>query len=304
MKISNRTASMIDYPHRDLPDDIWYKDRAGEDRLREGVSKLMVMLSEQILHENFNGVREFYEGILMGSSLASQFYTDGTDIDVKIIVDVPKLKAHNPQYEGLDKQQLTEKLIEVVKKYKDKYEYEGRPFDFFFNDVAAINTPEYRAHYDALYNVTLDSWIKKPKFVNVDTYDRQKVIREGEEMALEWAEKWDLSLGKIQRSVRDFKLIQDHLRVLPADEKDRFKGEVEGIQGDLEREIDELSDGRAEVKKLRRDAYEKYADNIDEYFGYINALPDVIQMKMLAHWGYLKLIRELEDKVEKISERD
>jgi len=296
--------SMIDYPQQDLPTDIWMNTRNGEKMIRPDVKGRIEGLVGKILTENFINPRGWYEGLLMGSSIASQFYTPETDVDVKIVIDFPRFQRNNPDFGNMSKEELTVALINIIKKYKDVYTVGAdRPLDFFFIPMDRINQDEVLAHFDSLYNITLNTWIVRPRMVDIKDYDRDKVVSEGEDMATEWAEKWDLDIGRIQRKFSDFDHIREYLRSMPPEEKKRYRKQAETIQSDLEKEIDELTEDRQEIKELRRKAYDEFADDIDSYYGYINALPDVIQMKMLTLWGYMKIVKEIGDFGEEISSR-
>ncbi len=161
-------------------------------------------------------------------------------------------------------------------------------------DLSTTEQADFTVSYDALFNVTTGLWLKRPVLVDPSTWDREALLGRVHDQTLAWAQSWDLSLGALRRSARDFDQVTQHLKMLDQAELSDLQGEIQGLLDAMEAEISEMSDEYREILEQRREAYHSFEGDVDELWGYINALPEVLQMKMLNHWGYFSIIRELE----------
>jgi len=297
---------MIDYPREKLDPHFWELDSSEEEYILLPEVKELVMSSVEEVCSYFKNCNP--ENILIGSSIGSQFYNEDADFDIKIVLNTHKLATDNniqiPEGESLEGT-LKDILDDIV--VENDFKIANHPFEFFFLDTENFEDEQFLKRFDSLYDVNNDNWIRPVKMVDVETYNREEYLKEGLEKASSWAEKWDLQIGSIKRHVKDFKLLADYLKSLSPKHAKKMKAEVENILLKIEKEIDKLAKERKHIVKLRRESYANFIEEHENYMGFINSLPEIIQMKMLAYWGYLSIIKELKKILgddDKISKHD
>jgi len=288
----DKISSVIDYPYSFLPKELWKKENE-KYKLKPKVRKEIIRISNKILNEYFAYPGKWIKGILIISSAATQFYSPDGDLDIKIVADFDKLiQKEEIKFEG-DKEDLRKILLKGIR--EKEYTIEGFPLDFYILDISEL--PEYTGKKsDSVYDVLGDEWIKEPPIVDIDKYDREKVINRAKDEAIKWAQEWDLDIGKIKRSVSDYENIKKHLSILSKKEKKKFKEEIEKILADLENEIENISKDMEEIIEERHKNFQiDFTPNIEEYYFSLNWMPKNIQFKLLQKWGYLKLISDLQE---------
>jgi hypothetical protein len=296
MKLSARElfSSRIDYPQEELPADLWNKD-GDQYTLKPEIAEAIINMSSAVLIPHFKGIEDWLVTYVLGSSIATQFWKGESDLDVKVVIDPEQFKAANPQYADANHMQLKDIFLEVfdAQKGKEYFKIGNRPMDMFLTIDEDLYTEDYQKRYDALYDVNSQRWIKNPTLYDVDTYDRNEVVTEGEEMALEWATKWDLDLGTIQRKVKEAQQIQEYIQSLTPKRAKIFKQKIENLLDELEKSIEKMHSEKEYVKEEYYDAYDKYDGELSKYYDSVNAQPEVIRIKLLNLWGYLYIIKNL-----------
>ena len=296
MSFINKFSSRVDYPQEALPEDLW-EDKDGEYQLKPNVVNAIKNMVDSILTPRFKSVNKWIVTYLLGSSIATQFWKEDSDLDIKIVIDAEKFKASNPEYIDSTDAQLKEQFLEIFDEHKGKkyFAYGKRPMDMYLVIDREVYTKDFQKRFDALYDVISKRWIKNPKLYDIDSYDRDEVIEEGESLALKWAEKWDLDIGKILRKVKEVELIQNYIKTLNKNRAAKFKQKVENLLFALEQDIKKMHTEKNFVKDEYHKAYDEYNPDIEHYYDSINSHPYVIRMKMLNLWGYVYIIKQLSD---------
>jgi len=299
-----KVSSIIDYPYETLPKDLWYEED-GTYKLKPEVRKEIIRIVKEVLDKHFVSPEKWLKGILIVSSAATQFYLPEIDLDVKIVVDFDKLlKEEELDVSDLEQNTIRKAILERIR--EDKYKIGVHDVDFYVIDLSEV--PSYTGKKaDSAYDVLADEWIKQPHIVDVDKYDREKVISRAKDDALKWAKEWDLDLGEIKRSLVEYEAIKEHLRILPPEEKEKFREEIQKILVDLENEIREMYEEMGELVKERHESFRvPFTPNVEEYYFSLNWAPANIKFKLLQRWGYLKLISDLGELLEddKITEEE
>jgi len=296
MKLSSRElfSSRIDYPHEDLPEDLWDKVE-GKYVLKPSVVDAVKNMAFSVLSPKFSGMDKWVKTYLLGSSIATQFWKDESDLDVKIVINPEKFKAMNPEYANSDDHELKQVFLQVFDSHKGKeyFKVGERPMDMYLSIDKDIYTDDYQKRYDALYDILSEEWIKDPVIYDLDTYDRDEVVSEGEKMALKWATKWDLGLGSIQRKVKEALLIQEYIQTLTPKRALKFKQKIENLLHSLEQDIEKMHTEKEYVKQEYYQAYDDFDPDVEKYYDSVNGAPEVIRIKLLNLWGYLYIIRNL-----------
>jgi len=301
MKLSFREvfSSRIDYPHADLPSDLW--DKIGKDyELKEDIAIAIKNMVGAVLSPKFKDVDKWFVTNILGSSIATQFWKDDSDLDVKVVIQPDKFVESNPEYSELTLKELKEKFLEVFDQHKNKdyFKVLNRPLDMYMASDDEIYTPDFQKRFDALYDIVSKRWIKNPKLYDIDTYDRDEVVEEGERMALEWAEHWDLDLGKIRRKLTEAQQIETYINSLEPQKAERFKQKVENLLFAMQKEIQKMHIEKNLIKQEYYNAYDAYNPDIEKVYDSANAFPEVIRMKLLVLWGYVYIIRKLNSLIE------
>jgi len=287
-----KISSRIDYPQKDLPELLWRKEN-GSYVLQPEIETYIKNLCGKILSEKFNSYSNWFDTSLLGSSISTQFWNDKTDIDVKIVIDQDKFRTDNPAYETLSDKELKDKLADILEEYKYIYKIENHDIEFYPEFIYEIHTKDFLKRFDSLYDIYRKGWIKLPEFVNYETYDRDEAISEGEQEALTWAQKWDMTFGDIKRKIKDFELVSEYIKTLDKNDKLRFRGRVVKLLNKIKLDIDRLYEEKKIIKQEYYDAYDEFDDNLEKYYHSVNAMPEVIRIKLLNLWGYIKIIRNL-----------
>ena len=290
-------ASKIDYPRQNLPEHVW-DEVDGQHILKPSVEKRFNDIVENILDKNFENYKSFFITTMMGCSITTQFWKEGSDIDIKIVFDKNRFLKQNPRYSGLDEEKLIKVLAEIYDEYKYKYDYKGHPIEFYPAFEGDMHDDEFIKHFDSLYDIGRRRWIKPVPLINPDAYDREHVISEGEDLALEWATKWDLQIGDMKRKVKEFEHVKDHVKTLDKERRLRFKKKMDALLSQIRHDIQKLDSEKKQIKEEYNNSYDEADEDIVRYYGSINAMPEVIRIKMLNMWGYLKIIKLLSEIVD------
>jgi 2'-5' RNA ligase len=290
-------ASRIDFPQEDLPDSMWNKID-GEYVMKPNVEKKFEDMCERVLSENFKNYKSFYVTCLIGCSVTTQFWKKGSDIDLKMVFNRERFIKQNPKYVKLNEEQLIEAIVDVFDKYKYKMEFNGHPIEFYPEFEEHVYSQDSTKRFESLYDINKREWIKPVKLVDIDAYDRDKVIEQGEKDAIKWACRWDLQLGNIKRKVKEFELVKNYVKTLDKERKNRFKEKMNGLLSELKSDIEKLNKEKKMVKEEYNNAYDEFNEDLETYYGSVNSLPEVIRIKMLNMWGYLSIIKLLKEIVE------
>lgn len=287
-------SSRIDYPQPDLPEDLWDKSN-GEYFLKPNVVTSIKNMAESVLVPIFKNVDKWVVTYILGSSVATQFWKEDSDLDIKIVINPEKFKKYNPEYSKASNEELKKYFVEIFDFHKGKeyFKFKNRPLDMYLAIDKEIPTEDYQKRFDALYDVNSNVWIKHPIIYDIDNYDRDKVIEKGETMALNWATKWDLDLGDMKRKIREAELVQKYIESLDPKRALKFKQKVEKLLKSLEKDIKEIHTEKENIKEQYYKVYDDFDLEMGKFYSSVNEVPEVIRIKLLNLWGYLYIIRNL-----------
>lgn len=279
-------ASMIDYPRQSLASDIWEKG--------DGTYHILPEVKEALEKETYSMLSKYAKSpenwvtrLILGSSIASQFYTKATDIDVKAEIDANKFREANPEHKDLGDTEVAARLDSLAEEEDREMSYGSHPLEIRVRTEAQFKDPEFLKNFDSLYDLTNDVWLKEPKAVDPKKYSRKEAVGPGMKDAIKIASNWDLKFGVLRRALRELKLVNDYL------ESDGDDGENKAYRDKLVEKavgvIERLYEEKKEVKAKRGEAYKKAKGDYE----FINAEPDVVVMKLLVAWGYFSQVNEL-----------
>jgi hypothetical protein len=282
------TGSLIDYPHAGLPTILWQKDEVGKYQLKPEVGEDIRDKVVACLNECLNSPETWMVRLLMGSSIATQFYGSTTDIDIKVVIDEDAFKEANPGARGKSGWDLENWALEQLKGHDSALKIDQHPFELFIVPAKEADDPTFLKRFDVLYDITNGVWIKEPKLVDPLTYSRKEMVGPGLKIALKQAEDWDLTLGRIRRSLHELRLIEDYLALEPDEEKKDLNAYRKRLFAEIVKAVRKLQTEKQSVKDERGKEYKKETDR-----EFINSMPMVIALKSLASWGYFSQIKGL-----------
>ena len=80
---------------------------------------------------------------------------------------------------------------------------------------------------------------------------------------------------------------------MPAQRRKKFIEKIENLKNGLTDDIKKLSEEKDEIKQEYNDSYDSFDSDLEKFYGSVNALPEVIRIKMLYMWGYINIIKAL-----------
>jgi hypothetical protein len=291
---SVKTSSRIDYPHEDLPSDLWDKD-GDKYSLKPELAETLHGIIYSLMGYDFNSPDEWITNLILASSITGQFWKAESDIDVKVAIDVDAFRKSNPGFENKDDEKIREDILAIFDEYKDEefLNYGKHPIDLYPIFSYQLNDKELTKKLESIYDIDNNEWLKPVRKIDIDNYDRDDVIADGETSAMAWAQKWDLEIGDIRRKVKEFNLIEEYINSLDDAKASKLKKKMESIASIIKRDIDTIHLEKEIVKKLYYDSYKNYEEDLTDFYNVANAQPEVIRIKLLNLWGYLKIIRAL-----------
>jgi DNA-binding ferritin-like protein (Dps family) len=270
--------STVDFPQEGLDLSVWSKN--GDTYvLREDVQKkILAYISKYPGAE----LRRLFGELHIIGSMATNLYSEDTDIDVHIVPDEDKLAAVTDDAEEFQKQ---------VKKWShDNPTYIGKhPLEIYIQLI-----PEQEMLSDGVYDVIDDSWVKGPREYPLE-YNPYKVFSDVLGQVRGYAEKADIKMGELKRDVVDYKTLQDAMGKLPKEYREALKKELEVKLGEVETDIEALMKDKKEWVDLRRGSSRPTAQQafddaeVVKKWKNSNAL-----FKFLDRYEYVKIITELE----------
>jgi len=286
-------SSIVDYPHVGLPADVWVEVN--------GLYKLKPTVKKDIVDRIGDFCKRyqiwgFVNSLFLASSVTTSYYTQFSDIDVKVMLDLDSYKKFLDLSDKDDEDFLTT-LIQYVRKdptiVDTNIKGTNRELDVYFKTDEFYNVD----YSDGVYDILEDKWIKEPLIVDLDMLssedmDLESRFKRGFDMAMEWAESWDLSLGQIDREIKEFYYISDFLASLPVKYLKKFKEMLLSKLETLEKAVTELVKEREDVGDQRHDVFD-VSTELPDYHNSINWFPENIQFKLLQRWGYFAIISEL-----------
>lgn len=272
----NKKGSIIDWPYEDLPHDLWDK-KNNSFILKPAIQQEIIKIVNENLKNKFGDeYKEWFKGIVIGSSLASQFFLADADLDIKIIV----------------RNNFNKDVDESIKILRDsEYSIHGHPIDWYIYTESELQQKDFLDKYDSMYDVN-GFWLKEPYLISSkEQFPREMIFEKAKQEAIQWAKRTDISLGEIRRHLKEYDAITLHLSILNPKEKEKFKEEINKILLDLEKEIDELIKSKKNLIEERHSAYKQpFQRDLAKYITSLNWTTPNIKFKIIARWNYLGLI--------------
>jgi len=151
--------SILDYEHDRLSPIIW----DNQNHIKPGIKNFIYNSLEMFfMKEGIEGDSSFVRDIIIASSLATYYYQNTSDLDIKIIIDMNIFKKSNPIYLDYPNEDV---LDDLIKKGRDGswltaiIPSTAHVIDVYFIDIEEFTEDKY-IKYDSLYSITKKKWIK------------------------------------------------------------------------------------------------------------------------------------------------
>ena len=264
--------SIIDIPRRTYAPSVFDDEDTDNPKIKDSVLRL---ITEQF--KEFESEYSILDYSLIGSILTKRYRNDA-DLDINVLFDVPEEKQEEERLR-LSKKYLASsnpdniqgKLIPGTK----------HPINYYFiTDKKTYDDQNKKA--DAVYDIKGQSFVKRPEEFdfnpNLYLKDFQKQV-----------DKIDMLKGELKRDIIDY----DELTELKPGEIKDLEKRINNKLGEIEKDIQDLTDIGAEVDAERRAAFDKdmTPDEIKTY-SIKNRLPKNVIYKMLEKYHYLTFLKK------------
>ena len=288
--------SILDYQRDSLCQEIWDKNNKLKNGVKQFIINQIKLFFSSLDIEDYN---EWVLEIFLGSSLATFYYTEYSDLDIKIIIDLNLFHEANTQIDFIDDDSLLDWLVE-----------RGRESSFLISDISGTSHPidayfynnnhlpsDSLIKYDSLYSLKSNSWIKKPKKLNLKHSD---ILQYAREKSQNYINTLDLKFGETYRDSVDLLSLIDYFKIMDVDDLYAIKSEFNKLYKELKEDLGELSDIRNDIKKDRMEAFskEELETELEKASKSLNFSDSNIRFKYIQKIGYLHILSEL-DKVYK-----
>ena len=267
------TSSILDFPRKTLPKDLWVYDNPNE------LPKLKLDLRDLILNHSKKAAEsiglKFEDARLIGGS-ASYQWSPGTDIDVQIYVDWP------------DDISDEEVLALRRKVYKTKLNYQGYPITFFIK-----GTEELPNAAEAEYDIDDNEWTLPP-LILPKGFDPDEYFAPLIRVADNRAKKFDEMIGGLRRAwyaLKKFSLAKQNAR-----DVDVVENKVEKDKKTVKGLVEKISKNFDKVKESRRKLHDQLRDRLaqDTNIGRFERFqePEIV-WKYLDRAGYIDYLGQI-----------
>jgi len=267
------TSSILDFPRKTLPKDLWVYDNPNE------LPKLKLDLRDLILNHSKKAAEsiglKFEDARLIGGS-ASYQWSPGTDIDVQIYVDWP------------DDISDEEVLALRRKVYKTKLNYQGYPITFFIK-----GTEELPNAAEAEYDIDDNEWTLPP-LILPKGFDPDEYFAPLIRVADNRAKKFDELIGGLRRAW--YALKKSSLAKQNARDVDVVENKVEKDKKTVKGLVEKISKNFDKVKESRRKLHDQLRDRLaqDTNIGRFERFqePEIV-WKYLDRAGYIDYLGQI-----------
>lgn len=285
-------SSILDYQKSILSPEIWNSDFSLKEEVKEFLG---VCLKNFFDYLNIKGSNKWILEAMIASSLATYFYTDYSDLDVKLFIDIDLFLEYNPDFSTLSDEQLLKWLKEKGREsywLTQKVPNTDHRIDIYFlsgKHLERLNTIK----YDSIYFLSTDDWLKLPERPD---YSNPSFILE---IAKRKAQPYlDIIIDDIEQTKQDcidFLVLQDFLKSLEADDLYNLQQEFLTQLDYVHRDLEQLIIDKNAIKQLREVAFDKnYLDTeLEKLMGSLNYSDGNLIFKLLQRYGYLTILVEV-----------
>lgn len=284
----SKTASIIDYPKSGLDETIWILEDVPKPVLKENLKKqILNKLEHYYIDAGFKHKDKWIRKIKIIGSLTSYQWRNDSDLDVHTEVDIKKFI--DSEFDGALEPEDAKKLLDETARQKlnidspEKLEGTSHPMEYYFElyDKGKLMQGQAIIEYDGVYDLQKDKWLKPPREVS-SAFDPSEIYSNIFTSTEELARKFDISLGKIKRTLKDVKFINEALGTF----KDKNSIDIykKAIQESIVKIEKEIRDYMIRMKKVIDDRKKSTSQYDDAN----------LRMKFLNKYSYIFIQKQLE----------
>ena len=263
--------SIIDIPRRTYAPGVFDDEDTDNPKIKDSVLRLITKQFEE-----FETEYPILKYSLIGSILTKRYRNDA-DLDINVLFDVPEEKRDDERLR-LSKQYLSAKNPDNIQ--GKLIPGTKHPINYYFiTDEETYDDQNAKA--DAVFDIKDQSFTKRPEDFefnpNLYLKDFQKQV-----------DKIDMLKGELKRDIIDY----DELTELKPGEIKDLEKRISNKLGEIEKDIQDLTDIGTEVDAERRAAFDRdmTPDEIKTY-SIKNRLPKNVVYKMLEKYHYLTFLK-------------
>lgn len=273
------TESVLDPVHDTLAKEVWTED---EEHIKEKHRSFILDKLYEWLDKM--DVEAEPKMVAIVGSITTYQYTDSSDIDVNVVIDVDE-----------------EKRKEILKFLPNESPLPGtkHPVNYYISKDAESNIQKKESAYDLLN----DEWIKKPEQSDV-VVPYSYVL----EIAKFFMDGIDARIAEYERDKIELELYKDYMdrKDLSVD-KDSLRDAIENKEVEIRADLDAIYTGLKMVKSFRNKAFEE--DYESKFMIKIETTnPDFsinnLVYKIIERFGYLDKLKKYKDIRKELLEKD
>jgi protein-tyrosine-phosphatase/2'-5' RNA ligase len=275
--MTQKFASILDYPHPGLDPAVWGQDGK---LLPEHRELILNLIKSYLTNEGLSVSEKWIKRIKIIGSLTTYQYTFDTDLDIHIDVNLPAFIQTNKP--GLTEQQAHDYLDDFRKRINETtflLPETQHPLELYF-ETPFVNPEGHTG--SGQYNIATDTWEVPP--VSVDKhFDIDEVKRSAIDAANEIAKELDISFGQVKQDIRRIEDLEYVSNNWTGEQKQIYERKIDERLQKIDSEIQELIRTRDQIVLDRR-TYDPVGD------------PEV-KFKYLQRFGYLFILSSLKELV-------
>jgi hypothetical protein len=251
--------SVIDPTRSSLDPDVFREDGSGRPKLRSGVRGYLLGIAGPF--QQYGRVNGVY---IVGSLLSYQWLRK-SDLDLHIALDASEERIQAAFDDPRRKVGMLPGTDHEIQIYIE-------PKEIAFS------------HYDGVYDLIHDQWIKGPYNESVDAEAFLTIYRD-------FIRDLDVSIGELKRDIIDYEV----LRQLDAQDLQRLEKKTSEKVKEINRELHWLSGARSIIRLLRSRAFR--LDKMPEHLADLKSkqqVPENVLYKLLERYAYMRLLNAVD----------
>jgi len=256
--------SVLDPIHQELSPDLWHKNK----KIKATVKKFIIdKLNEWLSLYTKKKPKKIY----IAGSMTGYQYTDYSDIDVNVIIDLPDDKIKHlasllPNGELLPGTQ--------------------HPVNYYITNTFKLSKS------GSVYDLLNNRWVVRPQKQNTNIHYKAVL-----EITLSWMRKIDLDINELKRDVMEYKLYHHFYNEKDLElDRDEIEQYLQQKKSEIQSDIDTIHITYYLIKKFRKEPFEKedykfdfltQEDEIDANYTINNLI-----YKTLERFGYLEIMHK------------
>jgi len=289
-----KTSSILDYQQETLCPVVWRPDMQLKEGVKGFLKSSIVGFFESIDLVNY---KQFTHDILIGSSLATYFYTNDSDLDIKIIINVDNLRKFNEKYSSATDDEILSDLIDLGRNSFWLTQYipgSDHPIDAYFYSTEEVKVINF-LKYDSLYSMLEDHWLKEPSKIE-GTVSPSYVLNYAKNKAQQFLEKVITDIEQVKRDSIDFLLLVEFIKTLPEDDLKRLQVDFETALEKVNDSVSMAVEDRDLLKKMRVRAFSKkdLTNDLENMMRSFNFSDENLVFKLMQRYGYMRILSEID----------